>query len=88
MIRKTADLYRAAYWLAMGGELTETEGNYPKTMFSISSGKIAQLREFFNIVDWRVFKKKRIFLKNASLTGAFRKNRGIGDFLSVHGYKK
>lgn len=82
-MKKTGDLYRAAFWLAIGGKVWEISGSYPHAFFIIKPrGRFFKLLNFFlrnklELVNWKKLKRKRVFLKNAVLSGAYRRNKSF-----------
>jgi hypothetical protein len=85
MIKHTRDLYQAAYWLCMGGEVMGTIDNYPKTEFSIKFNDSPKflIRRLFHYIKWNEFKKNRLYLKKISVHGNMAKSNSMKELLEI-----
>ncbi len=75
----TSDLYKAAFYLCWGARIEKSEGSYPSSTFTLIiprwKKKISDIVPF---IHSKTFKKKRQFLKQASLSGKYLRNE-LGD---------
>jgi hypothetical protein len=83
--KRTRDLYQASYWLCMGGKVMGTIDNYPKTEFSIKMNFSPKfiVRRIFHWIDWKDFKKNRLYLKKISVHGTLAKTNNMKGLLEI-----
>jgi hypothetical protein len=76
IIIQTKDLYHAAYIRTIGGKVIEAEGSYPNVLFTLEiNERKKRIRDILRFIDWKKFKKNRVHLKNAALTGIYHKRK-------------
>jgi len=85
---ETGDLYKAAFLLSWGGNIDETAGTYPHTTFTIYIPKLKYyFADRFPFVSWKIYRKKREVLKEASKQCLFHKTK-LGDVARVSVWKR